>query len=126
MTCRMDEYEPFVKAVTPRLVRHAYGLCGDAQLAQDLVQEALLRVFRNWDRMDMDRNPAAYAFQTVHNLHVSRMERRATSEIPMDALQHAGWTTGPDEEVQLKMEVARVLSFLRRRGPCSSPAISTT
>ncbi|MFZ1410097.1 MAG: SigE family RNA polymerase sigma factor [Micropruina sp.] len=115
MSGRLAEFEPFVKSATPGLMRHAYSLCRDAQLSQDLVQEAFLRVFRNWDRIDMDRNPVAYAYRTVHNLYLSRLERRSSAELPVDSFEDRGGVEEPADQVHLKIEVSRVLSMLPPR-----------
>ena len=112
MTTELEDYEAFVRDATPRLLRYAYVLSGDAQLAQDLVQEALLAMYQHWARLDMARNPVAYAHQTVHNLHVNRVERRSSSEVPTDSPLEGGWAEAPEEQVQLKLEVARVLAIL--------------
>src|SRR5262244_1079463 len=44
----VDEYEQFVRARTPALLRSAYLLTGDQYLAEDLVQAALARTHRAW------------------------------------------------------------------------------
>ncbi len=115
MSGRLAEFEPFVKSVTPALVRHAYSLCRDVQLAQDLVQEALLRVFRYWDRIDMDRNPAAYAHRTVHNLYSSHLERRSSAELPVESFEDQAGLDESVERVHLRLEMSRVLSMLPPR-----------
>lgn len=112
---RLAEFEPFVKSVTPALVRHAYSLCRDVQLAQDLVQEALLRMFRYWDRIDVDRNPAAYAHRTVHNLYLTHLERRSSAELPVESFEDRGRLDESAERVHLRIEVSRVLSMLPPR-----------
>jgi RNA polymerase sigma-70 factor (sigma-E family) len=112
---KLPEFEAFVRSVTPGLLRHARSLCGDAYLAEDLVQEALLRMFLNWARIDMDRRPSAYAYRTVHNLHVSRLERRSSGEVPVDSFKDCGGLVDPVEQVHLRIEVSRILSVLPRR-----------
>ncbi len=112
MSVNAVDYEQFVRLVTPRLLRHAYALCGDSYIAQDLVQEALLRMYERWAEVDPERNPVAYAHRTVHNLFVDRAERRSTSETPRAHFSDSDWVTEPGEAVQLKIEVARVLSVL--------------
>lgn len=45
------EFEAFVKESSDDLVRSAYMLTFDFARAEDLVQEAYLRVARRWDRV---------------------------------------------------------------------------
>lgn len=42
------EFEAFVRASRPALLRTAYLLAGDRHRAEDLVQETLVRVARRW------------------------------------------------------------------------------
>lgn len=112
MPREMLDFEDFVRVVTPRLLRHAYSLCGDSHIAQDLVQEALLRMYERWAEVDPGRSPYAYAYRTVHNLHVNRAVRRSTAEIPLATFPELDGVPEPAETVQLKLEVARVLALL--------------
>jgi DNA-directed RNA polymerase specialized sigma24 family protein len=43
-----DEFDTFFRTRTPALLRAAYLLTGDRQLAEDLVQESLARTYRAW------------------------------------------------------------------------------
>ncbi len=67
------------------LLRFAYLVCGDRSVAQDLVQEAFVRVWRAGRRAEAT-NPGAYARSTIVNLARSRfrhasVERRALPTI---------------------------------------------
>src|SRR5688500_18092009 len=45
-----DEFRQFVVSRTERLRRFAYLCCGDWHRAEDVVQTALLRLYRSWKR----------------------------------------------------------------------------
>jgi len=47
----MEEFDSFVRARTHALLRSAYVLTGDQQLAEDLVQSALTRRHQSWKRL---------------------------------------------------------------------------
>jgi RNA polymerase sigma-70 factor (sigma-E family) len=66
------EFDRFVASASPGLLRAAYLLTGDAGDAEDLLQSALLRVFKRWGAIR--ERPTAYAFTVVMNL--SRDHRR--------------------------------------------------
>lgn len=57
------------------LLRSAFLLTGDLHRAQDLVQEALVKVALRWHRL-RDQNPTAYARQIVVRDNVSWWRRR--------------------------------------------------
>jgi DNA-directed RNA polymerase specialized sigma24 family protein len=72
---RLDaSFDTFVLDASPQLLRLAYRLTGDRQLAEDLLQSALLRVARNWSRAR--ERPLAYAQRAVVNLATDGWRRR--------------------------------------------------
>ena len=73
------EYESFVRARTPALLRSAYLLTGDQHLAEDLVQEALARTHRAWSRLHDSGNIEAYTRKVMYHTQVSRWRRRRRS-----------------------------------------------
>ena len=58
----------FVAGRRGRLVRTAYLLTGDHGLAEDFVQDALIRAYRNWHRIRKADQPEAYVRRIVVNL----------------------------------------------------------
>ncbi|WP_216658507.1 sigma factor [Nocardioides sp. zg-1230] len=47
-------FDAFYAARAPRLVRNIYLRTGDATRAEDCVQEAFVRAWRRWDRLEND------------------------------------------------------------------------
>ncbi len=47
----------FFRTRSPALLRAAYLLAGDRQLAEDLVQESLARTHRAWQRLAPEGSP---------------------------------------------------------------------
>ena len=46
----MTDFDEYVSARGQALLRFAYTLCRDADLAQDLVQDALVKAHGRWQR----------------------------------------------------------------------------
>jgi RNA polymerase sigma-70 factor (sigma-E family) len=68
------------------LLRFAYLVSGDRQRAEDLLQEALLGMYRRFgEPLPLD-NPGAYARRAIVNGHVTWARRAASREVPIDAL----------------------------------------
>lgn len=74
------EFGRFVASASPGLLRAAYLLTGDRADAEDLLQNALLRVFRRWQ--SISGPPSGYAFTVLVNLsrdHYRWLRRRPTT-----------------------------------------------
>lgn len=74
------DFEQYVLARGPALVRFAYALCGDRHLAEDLVQEVLARTAPRWSRLQP--SPEAYLRTCVAHELVSWRRRRSYGERP--------------------------------------------
>jgi RNA polymerase sigma-70 factor (sigma-E family) len=63
------------------LTRFAYLLCGDRALAEDLVQDTYLALYRRFGEILTVAAPVAYARRAVVNAQISRSRARAAHEI---------------------------------------------
>jgi RNA polymerase sigma-70 factor (sigma-E family) len=80
-------FDDFVAARGDALWRSAWLLTGDAHLAEDLVQTALAKSYRRWDRVGDVGGFEAYVRRTLYTTYVSWWRRRwngerATAELP--------------------------------------------
>ena len=72
---------------TASLLRAAISITRDAAVAEDLVQETLLRAWRFFDRFDQGTNCKAWLFRIMLNLSTRVREKRTAesiSSIPLD------------------------------------------
>jgi RNA polymerase sigma-70 factor (sigma-E family) len=76
-------FEELAAARAGALYRTAWLLTGDVQLAEDLVQEALARVFVRWRKVARMDNPAAYTRRVLVNAHISHRRLRRSREVPV-------------------------------------------
>ena len=82
------EFEEFARARTPVLLRSAWLLCGDAHLAEDLVQETLAKVYVRWHapfRSPIE-NPVAYSHTALTRTFLSSRRKRSSTERPAETL----------------------------------------
>ena len=72
------EFEQFAAAQLSGLLRPAYYLTGDMDLAQDLVQATLVKMYGAWGRLKPDVDRVAYARTVLVNVYRdhARGERR--------------------------------------------------
>src|SRR5256885_12329824 len=69
-------FEEYVHAQLGALSRAAYLMTADRQLAEDLVQTALIRVAAYWERIVAGGDPHAYVRRVLYTVHVSWWRRR--------------------------------------------------
>lgn len=88
MTGHRDEsFEAFVDAYGSRLLRSALLQVGDRRDAEDLVQVALEKTYRHWDRVRQAESPQAYVRQILTNSATNEWRRRRRSaRVPLTAV----------------------------------------
>ena len=82
----MDELEAMCLREHPRLVGLLGLYCGDRDVAEDLAQEALIRLARDWRKIRKLDSPGSWLHRVAINLahsHYRRIsiERRATAKL---------------------------------------------
>jgi RNA polymerase sigma-70 factor (sigma-E family) len=78
-----DDFREFVRARLDRLSRAAYLLSGGHAEAEDLLQTALIKVARRWDRVAAAGDPEAYVRKVLYHEHVGMWRRRRWLEQPV-------------------------------------------
>lgn len=73
----------YVRADATALSQTAFLLTGDRHLAQDLVQETLLRVVGRWSRITANGDPHAYVRRVMYHQHVSWWRRSRLRTVSM-------------------------------------------
>ncbi|MEU0947137.1 SigE family RNA polymerase sigma factor [Streptomyces canus] len=103
---RADEYAQFAAARAGHLYRSACLLtAGDTHLAEDLVQEALGRIYVRWSRISVVGNPAGYAQTVLVRVFLTHQRRRSSSERATDVLPEVA-ATGVDTPLRLTLLAA--------------------
>jgi RNA polymerase sigma-70 factor (sigma-E family) len=76
------DFDAFVAARGPALLRLAYVLTGDNHRAEDLLQTALAKAYRRWDVVGQADNPEGYVRRVLVNAHTSWWRARRNRELP--------------------------------------------
>ncbi|WP_300682972.1 SigE family RNA polymerase sigma factor [Nocardioides sp.] len=92
------DYSEYVATRRTALVRTVVLLGCPVRDAEDVVQTALLRCYRQWRKVQRAERPDAYVHTIVVNTWRDAVGRRWNGEVPTDVLpdtaQHADETTG--------------------------------
>lgn len=91
-------FAEFVAARSQALFRTAYVVAGDHHLAQDLLQEALVKTYVAWPRLRDAKKAEAYVRRTIVTTAISWRRRRSFHERPVDRVPDV---RNPDETERL-------------------------
>jgi RNA polymerase sigma-70 factor (sigma-E family) len=91
-----ESFRWFVVAHRRSLLRSALLLTGDRGHAEDLVQTALLKSYRHWDRISSRGEPVAYVHRVLVTTSTSWWRRRSATEQVMDTIPDRA--AGPDRQ----------------------------
>ena len=75
----------FATERTPALLRYATALSGDPHLAEDIVQDVLLKTQRHWSHISGLDVPEAYVRRMITNEFLSWGRRKAPNFWPADS-----------------------------------------
>jgi RNA polymerase sigma-70 factor (sigma-E family) len=112
-----EDFEAWAQARATGLARAALLLTGDAHLAEDLVQETMVRVAQHWSRLIRHGDPEGYAHRVLHNVAIDvwRRRRRRPPEVggafspePNDAQFRADDGISTDRRLLLREALGRL------------------
>jgi RNA polymerase sigma-70 factor (sigma-E family) len=116
---RDRSFEQFVVGCSTRLMRSAYLLCGDRQLAEDLLQAAMMRTARRWSVARAAPEPYARAVLVNLARDQARRGQRRVGEVLVDLAASMPWAhrAVPDhaEEIADRNAILDALSVLPQR-----------
>jgi RNA polymerase sigma factor (sigma-70 family) len=105
-------FELFFEAERRRLFRAIYLMTGSVQEAEEIVQDAFLRIWERWDHVQEMTNPAGYLYRAAMNLSRSRFRRVVrAARIPPSAERDID----PFEAADARDAVVRALAGLAPR-----------
>ncbi len=109
------DFEEFVAARSASLWRSAYLLTGDPQRAEDLLQTALVKAWRRWDRIERREAVESYVRAAIATTYTDWWRRRWNGEVSTGTLPDLA-PPGADEadEVEVRRDVLAALDLLPR------------
>jgi RNA polymerase sigma-70 factor (sigma-E family) len=109
------EFRGFVAARGPALLRTAYLLTGDQQLAEDLVQTALEKAVRHWGSIRVSAAAESYVRTTMYREQISLWRLRRVTELPSDTVPEPRRAAPDQDTVEDRIVMRTALMQLGRR-----------
>jgi RNA polymerase sigma-70 factor (sigma-E family) len=106
-------FDEYVVSRSPALLRFGAALTGDAHLAEDLVQVALVKAYRHWRTVASADHPDAYVRRVMVTTHISAHRRRRVLETLAAVLPDRGGGTDPADQVGERDELDRAIAGLQ-------------
>jgi RNA polymerase sigma-70 factor (sigma-E family) len=109
------EFDEFARRALPGLVRYAVMLTGDRDLAQDVVQEVMVRAHSRWRRIVRAHRPELYVKTMVTHEYLSWRRRwavRSITAVPDERLDRASATDLAADPVVRTADRADVWAYL--------------
>jgi RNA polymerase sigma-70 factor (sigma-E family) len=94
-----DEFDAFMTASWASLYRTAVLMTGDAQLAEDLLQVTMGKVYKSWSRVSRVEHPRSYARAILAHEAASWRRKRSSSEVPSEIRADSATSPGHDDRV---------------------------
>lgn len=107
----MDDFEQFYGATQQRTLRMAVAVTGDAQEAQDCVQEAYVRAAAAWGRVRQHDSPEAWVRRVAMNLAYDGHRRRRVRVLALRRQRPPEPAAPPGEAT---LDVVRAVRMLPR------------
>lgn len=105
----IESFERFYEYQFGPMVGLAYQLTGRRDVAEDLVQEAMVRAYREWGRISSYERPDLWLRRAVLNLTTSRWRRQRTAARSWIASGRPTEVPGPSAETEAVWEQVRRL-----------------
>jgi RNA polymerase sigma factor (sigma-70 family) len=105
-------FEELFLDVHDRLYRALYFITGSSADAEELMQDAFLKLWERWDRIEEIDDPVAYLFRSALNGFRMRMRRTRTAARRLMPLAS---TRDPFDDVNVREDVRRMLRGLPPR-----------
>jgi RNA polymerase sigma-70 factor (sigma-E family) len=111
------EFRGFVTSRGHALLRTAYLLTGDQQLAEDLVQTSLEKTVRHWGSIRASAAIESYVRQTMYRAQVSAWRRRRLRETTLGSVPEPRGASGDSSEdtLEVRLVMRDALMDLSRR-----------
>jgi RNA polymerase sigma-70 factor (ECF subfamily) len=107
-----SSFDAFFEAERERLFKALYFVTGDRRDAEEILQDAFLRLWERWDLIDRIEDPTGYLFRVALNGFRMRRRRAATA---VRAIVPVADRADPFVEAEMRADVRQLLLTLSPR-----------
>jgi RNA polymerase sigma factor (sigma-70 family) len=105
-------FDDFFQRESERLFRALYFVTANREDAEEVMQDAFLKLWERWDRIERIDDPTAYLFRVALNGFRSRVRR---ARVAARHLLTADMAHDPFDEVEVREDLRRLMASLTPR-----------
>jgi len=105
-------FEEFFVAERTRLLQALIVITADRTDAEEILQDAFLKVLERWDRVSTMKSPVGFLYRVAMNIHRSRLRRAAAS---FRKTLRASQNRDELDEIEARDEAVRLMNRLTPR-----------
>ncbi len=101
---RREAFDRFVEVFRSKLFRYSFLVCGHREDAEEVTQEALLKVFQSFDQLREPERVRAWVFRIAKNACFMKRRKSVfapTQELSLDEFMPAVTTGGEERRIEI-------------------------
>jgi len=114
------DFDEFFRSTHRRALAAMYLVTGDRHEAEEIVQDAYVRVFERWDRIQVLDDPEGYVLRTAMNVFRDRFRRAAL------AVRRTITTSAASDDLRAVEDRDELVRMLRPLAPRQRAAVVAT
>lgn len=107
-----DDFERLIEEHQAGLIRYAYRMVKNRELAQDMVQEAFIRYIKNPPKYGLPKQRASWLFRVTHNLCIDFMKRETKRKEIYEKVEKTKDVPLPDDDLMARESWGKMESYL--------------
>lgn len=102
-----------IEAIKNKLFRFALSMLNNEADAQDVVQEVVIKLWKQRDKMDQIQNLEAWTMRLTRNLSIDKLRSKHRRYEPIEnAASLATKTVGPDRQTELNDSINKLKAWI--------------
>lgn len=111
----LQEYKNMVLPYKDKLYRLALRMVEDTMEAEDVVQEALVKIWKNKEKLSEIDNKQAWCMAVTRNLAIDKIRARKKKIVPIDTVYHIkDQSSDPYAQLKTKDTLSRIRELMNK------------
>ncbi len=114
MSIGNEEFDEIYRLYAGDVYRFALGLCRSPELAEDIVQDTMLRAVKSIDRFDGHCSLKTYLCTIARNLYINHVRKAESRNLPLDEAVEISSEVSVEQQTLDKLRAQQIHRALHR------------